>query len=225
VTTKKAETVSEVVTRRGIQEVVHFTTNWGLLGCLAKGGLLPRSKLSKEQLLEHILKVNAPFRTEAEPWFDKTERWIDFVNLSITEISTNLFKHSMKWHPEADLFWVVLSFSPDLMSDEGVYFTTTNNIYERTKRNKGAAGLELLFAPVIQRKRTWSVSRKSRPDHLPTCEQAEVLYPDFLNIRYLRKVYCRNGEESDRVYVMLSNYDLENVPIVVSEDKFRGAAN
>lgn len=222
---KVDRTVANIVAARKIREVVHFTTNLGFLGCLAKGSVLSRIRLPKEQLLAHILTLNAPFRTEEQPQFDKTERWIDYVNLSVSEINTRLFKYSTKWRAGSDIFWIIMSFRADLMSHDGVYFSTTNSIYPLTKRNRDAEGLELLFAPLIARKPGWKVMRQNRPDHLPTCEQAEVLYPESLSVDYLQGIYCRKGEEADWAHAMLSNYDLRNVKIETGEDKFRGAPN
>lgn len=219
------ETITEIVARRQIQEVVHFTTNLGFLGCLARGAILPRRQLAKDQLLEHILTLNAPFRTEEEPWFDQSQAWIEYVNLSISEITANLFKHSLKWHAGKDIFWLILSFSPALMEDPGVFFATTNNIYPLAKRQAGAVGLEALFAPLVPRKRTWTATRGSRPPHLPTCEQAEVLYPNGLSMSYLRKVYVREGDDQDRVYSMLSAYSRGSIEIEINREKFSGKPN
>jgi hypothetical protein len=219
------QTLADIVAKREIREVVHFTTNLGFLGCLATGSVLSRIRLREEQLLAHILTFNAPFRTEEQPRFDKTEKWIDYVNLSISEINSSLFRYSTKWHARSDIFWVIMSFRPDIMSDDGVYFSTTNSIYPLTKRKRGVEGLEQLFAPVVARKPGWTVVRQNRPDHLPTCEQAEVLYPQALKVSHLQRVYCKEGEESDWAYAMLSNYHLSGVEIVTGEDKFRGAPN
>jgi hypothetical protein len=117
-----ANEILAIISDRCIAEVLHFTTNLGFLGCLATNQIMPRSRLRQEQLLEHILTLNAPFRAEEEPWFDRTQNWAGCVNLSISEITTNLFRHSLKWHNEPHVSWVVLSLDPKLMADEGVFF-------------------------------------------------------------------------------------------------------
>lgn len=219
-------TVADIINERQIHEIVHFTTNLGFLGCLAKGAVLPRNRLRNDELLEHILTLNAPFRAEEEDWFDRTQNWIDFVNLSISEISVNLFKHSaLKWHAGKDIFWVIMSFDPALMIDPGVYFSTTNSIYEHTIRTVGGSGLESLFSPAVRRKGTWKAVRGNRPPYLPTCEQAEVLYPAGLPMDYLRKVYVRTGDEQDNVHCALGTYGRKDVEVVVNLEKFYGAPN
>ncbi len=220
-------TVSEAAVHRGITEIVHFTTNLGLTGCLHKEALLSRSHLTKEESLSYILTLNSPFRMEEEPWFDNTENWISFVNLSITEITTNLFKHSLKWHSGRDIYWVILSFDAKILDHEGVYFSTTNNIYPDTIRGVGVAGFEALFEPKIIRKarQNWVVQRGNRASNLATCEQAEVLYPDAVPLKFLRKVYVREAEQADRVSAVLANFDRGDVEIVAGEEKFRGKTN
>ena len=69
---------------RNIQEILHFTTNRGLLGTLVSKQLLSRCRLSDDKLLQHILYPNAVIRHEEYEFFDKEQNWIDFVNLSIS---------------------------------------------------------------------------------------------------------------------------------------------
>lgn len=217
--------VLSIISRRQISEVVHFTTTLGFLGCLATGEVMPRRRLRDEQLLEQILTLNAPFRAEEEAWFDRSHDWAGYINLSISEITTNLFRHSLKWHDGKDISWVIMSFAPTLMADEGVFFSTTNNIYPLTKRAQGPQGLESLFALKVPRKTGWVANRGTRASNLTTCEQAEVLYPMGLSMSYLRKVYVRTGDDADWAYAMLRTYEKDDVAVIHDEVRFRGARN
>jgi hypothetical protein len=114
--------ISDRARERGITEIVHFSTNRGLTGCLHSGFLLPRSRLRREDQLEHILTLNAPFRSEEEDWFDKTENWIDYVNLSVSEITTNLFRASLRWHEGRDIYWVIMSFGIEILDHRACIF-------------------------------------------------------------------------------------------------------
>lgn len=215
-------TVSELARIRGITEIVHFSTNLGLTGCLHSEYVRPRNRLRNDDKLENILTLNAPFRSEEEPWFDKTQNWINYVNLSISEITTNLFRASLRWHEGRDIYWVIMAFDVDILDDDGVYFTTTNNIYPSTRRGLGPAGFEAMFAPVVPRKPNWQAVRGARAPSLTTCEQAEVLYPDGVAMSSLRRVYVRTGDEADRVYAVLAQFDREDVEVKVDAEKFRG---
>ena len=220
------KTVASIIAERGIREVVHFTTNRGFVGCLAKGEVLPRNRLREDDYLEHILTLNSPFRTEESPSFDRSRNWIDYVNLSISEISTNLFRCStLKWHAGKDFFWVIMGFEPEVMAHDDVHFSTTNNIYPEVRRSSGPVGLEALFASVVPRKPAWLAHRRTRAEHLPTCEQAEVLYPKGLPMEFLRTVYVREGDQADSIYAMLSNYCRKDVVVKVDPSKFEGAPN
>jgi hypothetical protein len=217
--------ITELIAARSITEVLHFTTNFGVVGCLAAGLVLPRNRLREEQSLRYVLKMNATFRAEENETFDKTEDWIDYINLTIGEISTNLFRASKRWHAASDVSWYIMAFDPFLMADAGVYFSTTNNIYPLTKRAQGLGGLQALFAPYVGRRGSWTASRVGRPKDLPTCEQAEVLYPSGLPMGYLRKVYVREGDDADWAYSALNNVGRGDVTICIEPKKFLGRPN
>ena len=218
-------TIQQIISDRGIERVLHFTTNRGVVGTLAQGSLLSRSRLHDEQYLEYVLHVNAARRPEAAADFDKERNRLDYVNLSISEINRRYFEVSMRWHNNSDVWWCILSFDPEIMTHQYVFFATTNNSYALCKRNEGADGLEALFVDKIKRKPGWSVPRRSRPSHLPTCEQAEVLYPGEVSIEYLRCIYVGKDDHHDAARGWLQEFDLQGVDVVVSPQKFKGCPN
>lgn len=175
-------TIREILSDKKITKILHFTTSDGLLGMLAgvPPQLLPRAQLAESAHLEFILKLNAPTRTDTD--------WFGYNSLSISEINPFFFKYSLRNHPEA--CWVVLEFSEEILTHEGVYFATTNNIYAEVVRDRGAEGLDALFAPKIKTpKRNGWIERKDHPQHCPTDKQAEVLYPGPLSFEYLKKIH------------------------------------
>ncbi|CAN7161510.1 DUF4433 domain-containing protein [Paraburkholderia hospita] len=221
-----SETIKEVVIARGISEVVHFTSNHGLVGALQVGAVVSRRQLPAENHLAYIAAPTSATRREAEEYFDKNEDWLDFVNLSISEINASYFNFaSKKWHVTGDRWWAILSFSPDILSHDGVYFATTNNIYDFVSRQPGASGLEKLFAPSVRRKGSWTAYRRDRAENLPTCEQAEVLYPKRLSLDYLERVYVQNGDDYDLVSGWLNYYKRPDVQVLIDAAKFDGQPN
>ena len=193
-------TIAGTIQQRGISEVLHFTTNRGIIGLLAQGALLSRHLLPQEKYLQQVLHVNAASRPESWCDFDKSQNWLDYVNLSISEINRRYFEFSSKWHKDSDVWWGILAFDPTIMTHDGVFFATTNNAYEPLCiREPGNTGLRRLFQDVVQRKSGWTVSRQGRAAHLPTCEQAEVLYPQRVSVESLRRVYVQEGEHQDQV--------------------------
>ncbi|OJA47630.1 DarT ssDNA thymidine ADP-ribosyltransferase family protein [Burkholderia ubonensis] len=220
------DAIQQIIAQRGITEVVHFTSNHGLVGSLELGATVSRRQLPAQKHLAHILAPTSATRRETEAYFDKKEDWLDFVNLSISEINANYFRFASKrWHIGGDRWWAILSFSPAILTHDGVYFATTNNIYDLVERQAGADGLQNLFAPSVRRKPGWTVTRKSRADRLPTCEQAEVLYPNRLSLDYLEKIYVGTGDDHDCVSGWLSYYKRPNVQVVIDEAKFAGQPN
>ena len=222
--------LQEEIDRRGISEVVHFTTNRGLTGALAERFLLSRPLLKHSDFLRHVLKFNAKDRPEESIYFDKTKDWISFVNLSISEINRTFFGISQSWHQGDDDWWCILAFEARIMTHEGVYFATTNNAYDQCSRGSGASGFDALFAAQVARKSSgrygpWNVPRATRPNHLTTCEQAEVLYPEKLDLEHLARIYVMEGEHQDKVVGLLQDFGYNSVEVVVSPEKFKGRKN
>ncbi|ELS44108.1 Hypothetical protein PSSB64_4488 [Pseudomonas syringae pv. syringae B64] len=216
----------EEIERRGVTELLHFTTNRGIVGALDSGYLLSRYRVGQEDSLRYILHCNSTNRPEESDFFDKSEHWIDFVNLSISEINRRYFEFSQGWHLNADVWWGILSFDVAAMADENVYFATTNNSYEFCIRKKGLEGFSDLFAPVIRRKSpSWSAYRLARAENLPTCEQAEVLYPGALPIQYLRRIYVLNETCHDAVIGWLGEFGHADVDVQINPQKFQGVKN
>lgn len=171
------------------------------------------------------MHVNAARRPEAAADFDKSANWLDYVNLSISEINTRFLGVSKRWHNNADVWWCILEFGSTIMTHDDVLFATTNNSYQLCKRGVGAHGLQALFAPVVHRKERWSVMRLGRPTHLPTCEQAEVLYPNSLDTKYLKCIYVEENDHHDVVGGWLQEFGLDDVDVIVSSAKFKGRPN
>lgn len=184
--------VADVIAGRGIAEILHFTTNTGLLGMLASGEIQSRERLPKEKYLERVYRPNAKFR--------KDPAWVDYVNLSISRINTEFFEHTSRWHRDRDVWWCVVAVDPVILTHEGVYFATTNNMYSGVRQRPGEEGLEALFAPRVKR---WNNNVVERPEGLPaaltTCHQAEVLYPKGVPSEYFRGIYVATGEHADIV--------------------------
>lgn len=217
--------IADVIAARGIAEVLHFTTNRGLVGMLATGEVRSRKLLNSDDYLKSILHKNAIVRPEAAENFDKKEDWLDFVNLSISAINTSYMGFSRRWPHNQKIWWYIMSFDPAIMTHEGVYFTTTNNAYEHCRREAEEEGLSALFSPSVRRKGNWSARRGSRANHLPTCQQAEVLYPHSLSLDYLRHIYVQSPEDSDRARGWLRDFGPPGVEVSLREDVFRGHPN
>jgi hypothetical protein len=218
-------TVAELLEERGIEEVLHFTTNRGIVGILSQREVLSRRRLPREKLLEHIAYPNASTRPEEAWYFDKSEDWLDYVNLSLSEVNSRFLDVSNRWHADEDVWWVILSFEVSIVSHAGVWFATTNNGYPHCKRKRGREGLEALFESPIPRKGNWAAYRAQREPRLPTCEQAEVLYPKSVSTDYLRKVYVSQEEHISIVRGWLREFEYPDVQVVHSARKFAGRSN
>ena len=211
--------VERIVQVRGITELLHFTTNKGCLGVLATRALKAREYLNDEEALEFILQVNAEDRS-------RDAAWHSYVNLSISRINAYFFGTSGYWHRDKDIWWCILSFSPEILGHAGVYFTTTNNMYSGVKRAVGSPGLERLFGPKVLHYRSSYQSKTvereaSLPDCMTTCEQAEVLYPGGVSTDFLQAIYVADEAHAYEVAGQLEVVDHGRVNIIVDPDKFK----
>lgn len=209
-------TIRQIVNDRDIREVLHFTTDRGLAGILASACVKARADLPSDKYVEHIYKPTCASRVRDADWHG-------FVNLSITRINTRLFGIAAnKWHIDIQGWWCILAFAPSILSHDGVYFTTTNNMYSGVNRAMGSVGLEAIFADEVLQY-AGRVVRRSRhaPSNQPTCFQAEVLYPCELSTEYLQTVYVRDEEHIDAIHGICGAIAISPPRCICDPSRFR----
>ncbi|MFZ5495490.1 MAG: DarT ssDNA thymidine ADP-ribosyltransferase family protein [Verrucomicrobiota bacterium] len=207
--------IKDLIAKRGITEVVHFTSHLGLTGVLATKALKCKDQLKKEQYLAHILKINT--QKELDPG------WSGHVHLSLTRINSWLFGISSgNWHK--DVGWRILAFDPEIMTHPDVHFVTTNNAYwQHHKRGKGSAALEELFADTVNGRYGVAQKRsKKQALNLTTCEQAEVLYPGSVSTDFLRRIYVKTADDENEVAAQLYATGFTKIEVVADPKKFVG---
>lgn len=203
--------------RRGVTEILHFTTDKGLLGIFATGAVRCRDLLDNDKYIEEIYTPNCNNRL-------KDANWTGYVNLSISRVNKYMLDRSKVWHSTEDLWWAVLAFDVSLLTHPGIYFTTTNNTYPSAQRGTGIHGLHALFADSVE----WGYygCYQSRYPGMPnawtTDPQAEVLYPEPVSIGLLRALYLREPEHIDHVAGLMSIFPaVPRVPILHRPEVFQ----
>ena len=199
--------------RRGISQVVHFTTISGAIGALASKSVKSRARLPEDKYLEYVYKPNADNRKDKE--------WIDYVNLSIERINDWMFQTSERWHAAEDNPWVVLSFHTCILAHPGVVFTTTNNIYPSCERAEGLRGFCRMFAETVLGRYNRRHSRTNKLTAWPTDRQAEVLYPGKLSCDHLQRIDVQREESLERVHGALGGLKREDVPVRLAPEVFK----
>ncbi|MGC5288984.1 DarT ssDNA thymidine ADP-ribosyltransferase family protein [Micromonospora sp. DT231] len=190
--------IERFVREQGITEVLHFTTNLGLLGIVGTGRVFSRRDLPEERYIEHVYRPNCETR--------KDPHYIGYISMSISRINDWMFETSERWHSADGVWWVALSFAPSILQDPDVLFVTTNNIYPAARRATGIAGLSALFDDQVAGKYS-KITKRSPSTHQPnwpTDRQAEVLYPRPLGLDSLRTLYVRDGEHVDEIHGMIA---------------------
>lgn len=202
--------IQRYAAERGINEIVHFTTNKGLLGIVFTKAVLPREMLAREQILEYIVQTNADLRPD--------RAWFNHVNLSINDINRRFFVSSRGWHP--DLWWAILSFNPAILSEPDVTFANTNNGWRSgVVRRAGLAGLRMIYEePVDHGGGGWGRHDASR-GVVPSCPQAEVLYKGPLSVDHLRRVYVANADNYREACSYLTFLE-RDIPVEIDPGRF-----
>lgn len=205
------------IDNRGVEELLHFTTNHGTLGALYTKYLKSRARLEGDPLVEYLFKPNSEFRKDID--------YLDHVSLSIGNINYHYYRTSAnKWHVNEDIFWAVLAFDPEILDHDGVEFATTNNIYTSVQRGTGQEGFDALFADRVvhwtARGGSQALRQPQHPIGAPTCEQAEVLYPSEIPTQYLRRIYTRTAVEQSEVVGFLRGTFHDQVEVIVDPRKF-----
>jgi hypothetical protein len=204
--------VSERARERGVREILHYTSNKGLMGCVMKGAVLSRERVEADPDVAFIFEG---------VWERKDHAWLDYISLSVARINLDLFCRSRNNFPER--WWAILSFSPDILDDEGVWFTTTNNVYEDCcERGQGLTGFEAMYGSLIE----WGYygSRKLRSaahqDAWPTDRAAEVLYPGTIPLAYLQTVYVPGQKHRRMVNAWTDSFDKPELNVTVGPAEF-----
>lgn len=205
-------TPGEAAAHRDIREILHFTTDKGVMGALKKHALLSRRGVGSDPELEFIfLKV----------WPEKVPEWAYHISLSITRINRGLYTKAERNLP--DRWWAVLSFAPEIVDHEGVYFVTTNNSYDGVcRRAPGVDGLEDLFSQSVPWGYQGSVKRRYQgmADNLTTDIQAEVLYPTAISMDYLQRIYVQNSDHRRLIKAWCSAFDVDEPTVEVKPERF-----
>jgi hypothetical protein len=205
--------ILEIVDERGIERVLHFTTNLGLVGIFATRNIKSRELLNENQYLEHLFIANNPVR--------KDPTWEGYVSLSISRTNTQHLEYSRQNHLRDDLWWSVVELKPDVLAHDGVVFVTANNIWPRTIRGTGPDALDRLFSPrVAGRYETFHDRSMGMPDSWTTSDQAEALYPQEVDSSHIRCIYVRSDEHAADVEAGLGATSHPDIPVRVDREVF-----
>lgn len=198
--------------QRGITQVVHFTRLAGVVGTLAGYTLKSRARLPEDEYLEYVYQPNALYRRDPE--------WLDYVNLSIERINDWFLLASRRWHRAEDAQWVILVFSPQILTHPGVVFTTTNNAYPECLRAERLAGFTQMFGELVTGYNGRQYTRMNTRLAWPTDRQAEILYPGELSCEFLQRIDVQTERAFEDVHGILGGIGL-SVPVCYAPEVFQ----
>lgn len=202
-------TPAAAAARRGVEELLHYTTQRGLHGMIASSAVVSRARLETDEYLSHI----------REPvWPRKDTAWIDHISLSVTSINDDLFFRSRNHFPS--LWWGIVSIEPSIIDDHDVVFTTTNNIYPSVQRGRGLERFEAMFADPVVGRYGVVKTRAGLPESQPTDRAAEVLYPGALSTDRVRAVYVLKPEHKHTVLAWCEALDHADLRVEIRPEVF-----
>jgi hypothetical protein len=204
-----SEAPSQAAARRGVRQLVHYTTQKGIHGTIASGALLSRAQLNQE---EYLALIREPV------WPRRDAPWIDHISLSVSTINDDLFRRSRSHF--LHLWWAVIAIDPALLDDAGVFFTTTNNIYPAVQRGEGSDGFEAMFAEEVVGRHGAVRTRAGLPDDQPTDRAAEVLYPQRLETSSIQVIYVMEPSHRRMVLGWCAALDHQDIAVEVRPDVF-----
>lgn len=136
----------------------------------------------------------------------------------MNSINVDLYGSAQRNLP--DLWWAVLAFEPGILDHEGVWFTTTNNIYPSCARGQGTEGFEALYAGEVLGRYSSRHTRAGVGDAQPTDRAAEVLYPGELSLDHLTSVYVPSNEHRQHILAWCDALQRAEPRVAVRQDVF-----
>lgn len=204
-----SEAPSQAAARRGVRELVHYTTEKGIQGTIASKALLSRAQLDQE---EYLALIREPV------WPRRDAPWIDHISLSVTTVNEDLFRRSRSHFPH--LWWAVIAVSPVVLDADGVVFTTTNNIFPSVRRGVGVAGFEAIFAEEVVGRYGVVHTRAGLPDAQPSDRAAEVLYPQRIETSHIEAIYVMESDHKNMILGWCAALDHPDILVEVRPDAF-----
>lgn len=215
-TISSATAIRSTCAWRRIAHVVHFTHYRGVIGILNEQALLSTRELQTHQSLGEIRKLT---------WEDRTRdaSWLGYASLSIGHINTELFGRAQRNHADPEESWFILQFTAEILSHPGVLFVTTNNAYQCAIRAPGITGLNNLFQTQVVAYDSGTIRYRSlqQAPGVPTCPQAEVLYPGSVSLLHCTGIVTSTmRDEADLTGVIEAIRPRFRPPIYIQPEAF-----
>ena len=194
--------------RRGITRLCHFTPSRNLLHIASD----PKSIFSSRHLQDAEAAIFNP--TDKE----RLDGYVDHVCCSIQYPNAWYFQKAQK---NERLFpdWVVLLIDPHYLWQPGTRFCPRNAAAAGGRLvNEGTQAFDALFTPIVEGVQRYQRG-PSRPDSIPTDEQAEVLVPDGIGFDDVHGIVVRDDAQAARVAARLKLLVLP-VPCLVVVPEF-----
>jgi hypothetical protein len=184
--------IQEIIQKRGIRKLIHFTKLKNLES-IYKYGILSRDQIEKEEIQ---VEFNDSWRRDA---------WLKTSSFSVTKKNSYLFNVFVERYKTQESDWFEILISPSILTERKCIFCDHNaasrqfDIFrENPKTLSGPEVFESMFNDKVFRTNGCDV-RTNLSDDLTTSNQAEIcIYGEikkeyFLNLREIEKKVKSNG--------------------------------
>jgi hypothetical protein len=207
---KKRNKIKDIVTRRKIEYLVHFT-RIDNLNSILENGLIPVS-VQQENKIPSV--HNDEHRIDSK---------LDCTSCSIAFPNYKLF-YIFREYKFPGSSWVVIVLDKDVLFSNITYFCQTNaaGVFPRISSEKElctATAFENMFCNSLTTKENKVIQRASLQinDYITTDPQAEILISDAIDKKYIRCICFQKQPDIDEYITkygkdLLKEYDYQIVP-------------
>ncbi|MHA2879109.1 DarT ssDNA thymidine ADP-ribosyltransferase family protein [Vibrio campbellii] len=181
-------TVQEVIERRCLTSLYHFTTIENYMSILERGFIYSRYKVEELSLLNDGF-YTADFVDSMDQ--QRLDGLRDYINLSLSRPNWYLLEKYKKRAELSHFDWCILEIDLAPMLNEKTLYSVCNAASSTARKygvKTGAAGLEDLFRSEVCTPRN-TYTRRGIPVHFTTDIQAEVLVFEQISIEHIRHAY------------------------------------
>ncbi|KRQ86502.1 hypothetical protein ABG79_01711 [Caloramator mitchellensis] len=211
---KEQEKIKEIIERRKIKHLIHFTRIENLSSIL-ENGLMPISILFDKEICYIGNDRN------------RLDEMLDCISCSVTFPNYKLFFAFRLKEPSAK--WVVIAISKDILfsTNNTAYFCSTNaaalipkirkEIYTKAER------LEDMFCDNYTAKNGKIIQRRSLQidDNYTTDPQAEILISGIIDYKYIDYIYFNNQDDVDYYRKTYDTYLLSKFNYKIDQKYFQ----
>ncbi|MFP4007634.1 MAG: DarT ssDNA thymidine ADP-ribosyltransferase family protein [Spirulinaceae cyanobacterium] len=183
----EADKIKQLVSKRGIERIVHLTKLSNLRNICNSGGILSLYNLSSNNIVYNPFDGKKPEGPQYE----------NYVNCSLTYYNFVMFYGLVN---QSFNSVILLHIKPDYLWKQGTKFCQVNAATDHGSRiGSGYDTLNSLFDYMVEDTEVDQDRDNDKPDNVPTCIQAEILIKDGIPIDDILEIIVHDPDDCGKV--------------------------